>query len=72
MNERAKAFREIAEALLDQKNGPHGSCCGCRNIGDDAIIFLRDLFPDDLPYIRDNVQEWDRKAWIDGGEKGTA
>lgn len=64
MNERAQAFREIATALLSE-NVPRGSCHGCHNIGDDAVIYLRKIFPDDLSYIKDNGEDHDKEAWID-------
>lgn len=53
MTERERAFREIAESLIDRKHRPYGSCHGCINIGDDALLFLKKRFPHDLSYVRD-------------------
>lgn len=49
--ERQQVFREIAEALAH--GDISGSCHGCANVGDDALLWLKRRFPDDLPYVHD-------------------
>lgn len=64
MSKRKEVFREIAEALLDR--GLSGSCHGCSNVGDDALLWLKEKFPDDLDFVEQVAGEdgYDKEARI--------